>query len=49
MSCKGLDFDADKLAMYNMLRIRMAELNPDADAFGPVSHKSQPPGDLLKN
>ena len=38
----------DKLATYTMLRIRMAELNPDADidTFGPVSHTSRLPGDL---
>ena len=39
MSFKGLDFDADKPAMYNVLRIPMAELNADSDvalhAFGP--------------
>eukprot|EP00112_Aurelia_sp_Birch-Aquarium-sp1_P020804 Seg5442.1 transcript_id=Seg5442.1/GoldUCD/mRNA.D3Y31 product="hypothetical protein" protein_id=Seg5442.1/GoldUCD/D3Y31 len=50
MSYKGLDFDADKPAMYNVLRIRMAELSPDDDsaihAFGPISKIPRPSGDL---
>ena len=49
MSYESLDFDAEKLTIYDMLSFRMAELNLDADvdALGPVSQTPQPPGDLL--
>ena len=44
MSYKCLDFDSDKPALYNALRIRMAELNPDeaVHIFGPISKTLQP-------